>query len=196
MPARAGVQRFAAELRSASMDGGTLAGHAAVFDQVADLGPWGLERLAPTAFDAALEAGADPRFLRDHDPSRLLGRRSSGTLRILPDADGLGFEVDLPDTEDGRTVRELTGRGDLTGCSFAFVPGSWSMDELEVEGATRQVLTHHSVAELLDLSVVTYPAYEGASASLRAVNLNPARPDGRSRIIRARHAARYSRGKE
>lgn len=188
------VQRFAVELRRATLEGTTLAGHAAVFGQVADLGLWGLERLAPTAFDAVLAGGADPRFLRDHDPSRLLGRVSSGTLRVDTDAEGLAFEVDLPDTEDGRTVSELCRRRDLTGCSFAFRPGEWTVEALErADGGTAQVLTHTSVAELLDLSVVTYPAYDGTAAALRAIDLTP-RPTGRSRIIRARHAARYTRG--
>lgn len=187
------VQRFAAELRSAAVDGSTLAGHAAVFGQVADLGLFGLERLAPTAFNRALDDGADPRFLLNHDPSRLLGRRSSGTLRVGTDDDGLNFEVDLPDTEDGRTVRELCRRGDLTGCSFGFIPGDWQRDE----GASpdgRDILTHTSIRELFDLSVVTYPAYDGTQASLRAIDLTPRRPGRRAQLIRARHAARYPGG--
>lgn len=181
------MDRFAVELRAA-VEGRTLVGYASVFGQVAELpGHW--EAIAPGAFDAALERG-DPRFLLNHDPSRLLGRRASGTLRVETDAHGLAFQVDLPDTEDGRAVRELTRRGDLAGGSFAFIPGE---DEWTRAPDGRQLRTHTSVADLLDLSVVTYPAYEGTAVALRSRTI-PARPSGPSQIIRARHAARRAGG--
>lgn len=178
------VGRFAVELRSAAIEGSTLTGYASVFGQTASIGGH-YEQIAPTAFDAALER-SDPRFLLNHDPSRLLGRRGAGTLRVVTDAHGLGFEVDLPDTEDGKTVRELVRRGDLDGASFGFIPGkdAWSVAPDGV-----QIRTHTSVSKLLDLSVVTYPAYEGAEVALRSMTF--AAPDARSRLIRARHAARY-----
>jgi HK97 family phage prohead protease len=177
------VERFAVECRAA-VEGSRLVGHASVFDQTAEIrGHY--ECLAPSAFDAALDGGADPRFLLNHDPSRLLGRRSAGTLRLDVDERGLAFEVDLPDTEDGRTVRELTRRGDLSGASFAFVPGE---DAWTRAPDGRQLRTHTSIAELLDLSVVTYPAYEGAGVALRSLTIT-ARPSGRTRSIRARHRA-------
>ncbi len=183
----AGVpQRFGVELRAA-LEGNRLTGYASVFGQTAEIGShW--ERLARGAFDHALEeGGADPRFLLNHDPSRLLGRRSSGTLRVETDAHGLAFEVDLPETADGETVRVLTRRGDLDGGSFGFIPGE---DEWTRAPDGRQLRTHTSVADLLDLSVVTYPAFEGTAVALRAIALEARRPTGRTRLIRARHAAR------
>jgi HK97 family phage prohead protease len=178
------------ELRAA-LEGNRLTGYASVFGQTAEIGShW--EQIARSAFDRALEAGeADPRFLLNHDPSRLLGRRSSGTLRVATDAHGLAFEVDLPETPDGETVRVLTRRGDLDGGSFGFIPGE---DEWTRAPDGRQLRTHTSVADLLDLSVVTYPAYAGTAVALRAIDLEARRPDGRTRLIRARHAARYCGG--
>lgn len=179
------MERFAVELRAA-IEGNTLTGYASVFGQTAKVAGH-YERIERSAFDAALES-ADPRFLLNHDPSRLLGRRSSRTLRVRADDHGLAFEVDLPDTEDGRTVRELTRRGDLSGGSFGFIAGadSWSRAP---DGL--QLRTHTSVRDLLDLSVVTFPAYEGAEVALRSIEI--AAPDARTRLIRARHAARYPR---
>lgn len=178
------IDRFTVELRNAGLKGNTLVGHAAVFGQIADL-PQHYEQLDRHAFDEALKT-SDARFLVDHNPSQLLGRQSSGTLRLSTDDEGLAFEVDLPDTQLGRDIRELVRRGDLSGASFGFIPGtdSWSMAK---DG--RQMRTHTSVAKLLDASVVTFPAYDGATVALRSLTI-PSRPpsSGRSRLIKARHA--------
>lgn len=180
------VQRFGAQLR-AEVTGNRLAGHAAVFGQVADLGPH-LEDIHPRAFAAVLaDKTTDVRALFNHNPDHLLGRQSSGTLRLGVDSEGLEFEVDLPDTELGRSLRVLADRGDITGASFAFIPDAdtWS------ERAGRRLRTHTSVGRLLDVSPVTWPAYEGAEVALRSWPVH--RPASvRSRLILARHRARTS----
>jgi HK97 family phage prohead protease len=179
--------RFGVELR-AEVTGNKLVGHAAVFGQYAEL-PGHLEALHRSAFDAVRsDAGTDVRALFNHDPSKLLGRQSSGTLRWSVDSEGLPFELDLPDTSVGRDVRELAARGDLSGASFGFVPGrdEWS----QIEG--RQLRTHTSVARLVDLSVVTFPAYAGTSVMLRSLDKASAPTEsGRSQLVRARHRIRY-----
>ena len=117
------MNRLYAELRAATVTGNTLTGHAAVFGQTAQI-RGGYEQIAAGAFDEALGRGDDVVALRDHDPSLLLGRTSSGTLRLAVDDDGLAFEVDLPDTVNGRDVRELVGRGDLAGASSGSFPAA------------------------------------------------------------------------
>lgn len=178
------MNRLHAELRAAAVTGNTLAGHAAVFGQTAQI-RGGYERIAPGAFDETLKRGDDVVALRDHDPSLLLGRTSSGTLRLGVDADGLTFEVDLPDTAYARDVRELVARGDLAGASFGFLPG---LDELGTAPDGRQLRTHTSVSRLIDVSVVAIPAYDGTSVVLRNLTFDPA-PDRRTQLIRARHRA-------
>ena len=182
--------RFAAEFR-AEVTGDTLRGHAAVFDSLADL-PDHYESLAPTAFDAVLAADSlDVRALVNHDPNQILGRTPK-TLRLHTDEKGLAFEVDLPDTAAARDLRTLIGRGDLTGMSFGFIPGDdvWSKAP---DG--RQLRTHTSVARLLDISPVTYPAYQGTDVSLRSLASFTFRPvSRRSQILTARHRARYAKG--
>lgn len=155
---------FPVELRAAEISGNTLTGHAAVFDQPTQIrGGW--EQIAPGAFDAALRRGDDVVALRDHNPSLLLGRTKSGTLRLGVDADGLVFEADLPDTEYARDVRALVARGDLAGASFGFLPGR----EARGKGPDgRQLRTHTSVQRLVDVSVVSTPAYEGTDVALRS----------------------------
>lgn len=177
------MNRLVAELRSAEVTGNTLTGHAAVFGQAAQI-RGGYEALAPGAFDAALGRGDDTVALRDHNPSLLLGRVSAGTLRLATDGDGLAFEVDLPDTSYARDLRALVARGDLAGASFGFIPGDVDPG-LAPDG--RQLRTHTSIERLLDVSVVTHPAYDGTDVTLRHLTFPGA--DRRSQLIRARHRA-------
>lgn len=181
--------RFAVELR-ARMTGNRLVGHAAVFGQVAAL-PRHYERLAPTAFRSVLaNPETDVRALVNHDPNLLLGRQGAGTLWVGTDGDGLAFEVELPDTSYARDLRALVERGDLVGASFAFIPGE---DEWERAPDGRQLRTHTSVRELLDVSPVTYPAYGGAGVALRSMTFESVSRTG-SQLIRARHRARVATG--
>lgn len=170
------------------MEGNTLKGHAAVFDQVADLG-MSFERLAPTAFDKALRT-SDARALLNHDPRLVLGRQSAGTLSLRTDKVGLAFEIDLPDTSYAADLRTLVGRGDLSGASFGFIPGEM---EFEKTKDGRNITTHTSISELVDVSPVTFPAYEGTDVSLRYMDLDQLPgPSARQQaaLIRARQRSR------
>jgi HK97 family phage prohead protease len=185
------VQRFGVELR-AEVRGRRLTGYASVFNQFADLGNH-FEQMAPTAFRSALaDPATDVRALFNHDPSLLLGRQASGTLRIGVDSQGLEFEVpDLPNTQAGNDVRELAARGDLSGASFAFVPDE---DEWTVRAGSR-VRTHTSVGRLVDVSPVTFPAYDGASVALRSVNFADLGRGNRQRSQLVRARARVALGR-
>ena len=134
-------------------------GYAAVFNSEARLGGF-VETIAPGAFRGSL--AGDVLAMLDHDPSKLLGRTRSGTLRLSEDSRGLAFSLDLPDTQAGRDVIALAERGDLGGCSFGFtVPDggeTW-------EGRTR---TLRSIG-LKEISVVSsWPAYPDTEIALRA----------------------------
>src|SRR5918995_5655434 len=86
--------------------GRTLHGYAAVYGAVSgDLGGF-RERIAPGAFANVL--GADVRALLNHDPSEVLGRTRSGTLRLADDQRGLRFELDLPESRSD--LREAVAR--------------------------------------------------------------------------------------
>lgn len=174
-------QRFNVEIRSA-IEGSKLSGHAAIFEQVALIGGSYYEQLSRSAFDEVLKT-SDARFLVNHDPSMILGRQGSGTLRMAADSTGLAFEVDLPNTSLGNDIRELVARGDLNEGSFGFIPGA-------IERSTapdgKQMRTHTQIRELLDASLVTYPAYDGTSIYLRSIDIKPVSTSSRSRLLRAR----------
>ncbi len=124
------------------------------------------EQIAPGAFAEAVHED-DVRCLLNHNPDRVLGRTTSGTLRLTEDAVGLRFEVTAPDVGWVRDLRESVKRGDINQCSFAFIaveedwqwaqPGSAQLDERTVRKARLQ-----------DVSIVTYPAYTDTEASVRS----------------------------
>lgn len=150
-------RRAAVELRAA---GRKLEGYAAVFDTPARIGGF-TEIIKPGAFRATLEARADVLALVDHDPTRLLARTGSGTLRLAEDSRGLSFEMDLPDTSTGRDVLALAERRDLGGMSFGFrvVKDAWpAHDRRELRAV-----------ELIEVSVVqAFPAYAATTIAARS----------------------------
>jgi HK97 family phage prohead protease len=127
-----------------------------------------VETIKPGAFAGSLSR--DVLALVDHDPSRVLGRTKSGTLRLSEDTRGLVFDLDLPDTQAARDVLALAERGDLGGCSFGFTcPAGgdhWNGDRRELRNVT-----------LHEISIVqSWPAYDGTVVNARSVLLR--RPVG------------------
>lgn len=71
----------------------------------------------------ALRFDGGVRLSLGHTDDTVLASTHGGTLRLEDGPDGLGFEADLPDTETGRHVAALVGRGDLYGVSIG-----WRLD--------------------------------------------------------------------
>ena len=163
------ISREVVEWRAAGDDDpGTISGYAAVVGQETVIESWvsWREKIAPGAFKAAIKTD-DVRALFNHDPNILLGRTTSGTLRLKEDAHGLKYEVDLPDTVAAQDVRTLIERGDVTGSSFGFRVEEDSWDESEVKKGKLPLRTIERVS-LFDVSPVTYPAYPTTSVSARS----------------------------
>jgi len=151
-------KRIATEVRA---EGRKLSGYAATFNQETRIADFH-ERIAPGAFAASLRTSPDILALVDHDPSRVLARTKSGTLRLSEDERGLKFEIDVPDTSAGRDVLALATRGDIGGMSFGFtVPDggdTWQGDKRELRSVT-----------LHEISVVqSFPAYGGTTVQARS----------------------------
>ena len=141
--------------------GRRLEGYAALFGSEARIGAGIVETIAPGAFTNALAQRADILALVDHDPTRVLARTRSGSLRLSEDTRGLSFDMDVPDTQAGRDVLTLAGRGDLGGMSFGFE----ARDE-HSDGLRREL----RVVDLFEISVVSaFPAYEGTIINARSL---------------------------
>lgn len=146
--------------------GVVIEGHAAVFMRLSrNLGGF-VEQIAPTAFDRSLGDNPDVRALINHDPSALLGRTRSGTLRLSKDSTGLMYEIDVPDRQDARDLMVSMERGDIDNSSFAFslMRGGDEWSETP-EGYPLRTLTAISLHNG-DVSPVTYPAYEDTDSGL------------------------------
>lgn len=139
-------------------------GYAARFDALSqNLGGF-VERIDPKAFNQTVTQ-ADVRALFNHDANFVLGRSSSGTLRMDVDDEGLRYEIDLPPTATGRDLAVLLKRGDISGSSFGFrvLDDEWGETE---DGYPLRTL---KAVALRDVGPVTFPAYTAAESALRSL---------------------------
>ena len=149
-----------------------------MFDVPAQIGGF-TEVVKPGAFAASLRAGSDILALVDHDPSQLLARTASGTLRLAEDSRGLAFSLDVPPTQLGNDMLALAERRDIGGMSFGFRVArnggeAWpATDRRELRAVT-----------LLEISVVqAWPAYSQTSVSARARDLGRAQANAAMRRL-------------
>ena len=165
------------ELRKSDDSPPTFTGHAAVFDTRTAIGnplKWGFyEEIAPGAFTKTLQEG-DARFLVDHDTALLVARESAGDLSLAQDKIGLAVEAEL-DTELSYVrdlVRNLEKRR-ITGMSFGFyvIRDEWQTESVETSDGQAADVEVRRILEvrLLEVSAVTFPAYEETDAALRAL---------------------------
>ncbi len=126
-----------------------------------------VERIAPGAFSQSLRT-ADLVGLVDHDTSKVLGRRSAGTLDFTDSLDGLDVSITPPDTTYGRDLMVSLDRNDIGKMSFGFyvTKDVWS---LGADGKTpvRTVL----LGDIVEVSCVAFPAYPQTSAAARSLSL-------------------------
>lgn len=183
---RAGEERRGLALADASIAipdqgpdaGRRFAGYAAVFNSRTAIGnprTWGFyEEIAPGAFTKTIAEG-DQRFLLNHNSDYVISRVSAGTLRLAQDGRGLPVDSHLDDELSYvRDMKVNLRNGNLTGMSFGFtvpegkdewrtetIPGGDGGDDAEVEVRTIRE------AKLIEVSAVTFPAYEETTAGLR-----------------------------
>jgi len=116
------------------------------------------EIIRPQAIQRTLKEKIDLRAFYDHDPGRILGRLSAGTLRTSVDQRGLKIEIDPhPDIREHTDLMRLIERGDVTGMSFAFeTDRDWQDWDTATDPPTRYI----NDMRVLEVSVVSMPAYE------------------------------------
>ena len=141
----------------------TLRGYAAVFNSESqDFGGW-REVIEPGAFKADLDLKKDVRAMIGHDSGRIIGRSKSNTLRMSEDERGLAVEINLPDTTDARDLAANISAGNIDGMSFGFRTRSAIWEEGE-----EYDIRHLNDVELLEVSVVAFPAYPATSIGVRS----------------------------
>lgn len=151
------------ELR-AETDARSITGYAAVFDSLSqDLGGF-REIIRAGAFARSLQESPDVFAFWQHDPSRVLGRTTAGTLEVSEDDHGLRFNISPPDSPTGHDALEAVRRGDVSSMSFGFMVEQDRMLKQEDGTILRELLDIH----LIEVSPVSFPAYQATSAEIRS----------------------------
>lgn len=149
------------EVRVAEKGEPRFVGYAAVFNELSeDFGGF-REKVLPGAFTDSIGTD-DVRMLFNHDPNYVLARNKSGTLKLKEDNHGLYYEAIPPNTQWAKDLLESVKRGDISQNSFGFIVPD---DGFEYDSKTKT--RSLKKAKLLDVSIVTYPAYTGTRVEVR-----------------------------
>ncbi|KKN16797.1 hypothetical protein LCGC14_0972270 [marine sediment metagenome] len=158
------------ELRADS-DNGEITGHAAVFDQEADI--WGdKEVIRRGAFKKTISDGADIFAFWNHDSNGVLGRTKNDTLSLAEDKKGLKVSILPPDTPTAQEVRTLIRDGFIDKMSFGFrvIVDKWTHPKEGNGPSLREILE----VQLFEVSPVPFPAYDGTDVTARG--MRPVKP--------------------
>jgi HK97 family phage prohead protease len=163
--------------------GKILEGVPIVFNQKTNIG-WFDEIIEPGALDKA--DMKDVRFLVNHDVKSIPFARSrnnnkNSTMQLEVKKDGLHIRVDL-DTENNPRAQELYSaveRGDVDQMSFMFRVDGERWEDLDSDHPTRHIT---SFSKIIEVSAVTFPAYEGTSINARSTD------DGHASLESAKEA--------
>ena len=167
------LRSFDFEVRAEQDDehGHFLTGRPIVFGQRTDLG-W---------HDEIIEIGAldgtdlkDVRFLVNHNTDMIPLARSrnnteNSTMQMVVDGGGMTIRVNL-DTENNAEAKSLysaVSRGDISGMSFMFNVDGDAWDDIDTDHPTRRI---RSIARVLEVSAVTFPAYSATSIQARGLS--------------------------
>lgn len=152
--------------------GNILTGRPIVYDQRTDLG-W---------YDEIIEQGAlmdtdlrDVRFLVNHNTdmiplARSRNNNANSTMQMSIDEEGMLIRVDL-DVENNSEAKNLYSaveRGDIDGMSFMFTVDGDKWDDIESDHPVRTIT---SISRVMEVSAVTFPAYEQTSISARGLDV-------------------------
>ena len=167
------LRAFTFEVRAEQDEshGNILTGRPIVYDSRTDLG-W---------YDEIIENGAlaetdlrDVRFLINHNTdmiplARSRNNNANSTMQMSVDDEGMVIRVDL-DVENNSEAKNLYSaveRGDIDGMSFMFTVDGDKWDDIESEHPVRTVT---KIGKVLEVSAVTFPAYQATSISARGLD--------------------------
>ena len=168
------IRTFNFEIRADQNEehGHFLTGQPIVYNELTDLG-WYNEIID----DGALSETdlRDVRFLINHNTdmiplARSRNNNANSTMQMeVIEGKGMAIRVDL-DTENNAEAKSLYSaveRGDISGMSFMFTVDKDSWEEIDTDHPTRHI---RSISRVLEVSAVTFPAYEATSIQTRGLS--------------------------
>lgn len=151
--------------------GSFLSGTPIVYEEWTDLG-WYDERIADGALtDTDLK---DVRFLVNHNTdmiplARSRNNNANSTMQMeVVDGVGMNIRVNL-DTENNAEAKALYSaveRGDISGMSFMFTVDGDNWEDIDSNHPKRTIT---AIRRVMEVSAVTFPAYEQTSISTRGL---------------------------
>lgn len=185
------IRNFDFEVRAENDErGNVIEGRAIVYGQKTNLG-WYDEIIADGALkDTDLR---DVRLLVNHNTDMIPLARSrnnnANSTMQLKVVEGEGMDIranlDIENNADAKALYSATARGDISSMSFMFVVDSDRWDDSTSDHPTRTIL---SIAKVLEVSAVTFPAY--TRTSLEARGLADALDSAKASLESARAEAR------
>ena len=147
-----------------------ITGHAAVFDQAADIDGWFYEVIDRRAFEKC--SFKDVVFCINHDTKKIPLARSrnnngNNTMQLSIDDKGLAVDA-LLDTErnaDALALYSAVERGDMGGMSFIFRVSDYSWENLDTDMPTKRIT---GISEVFEVTAATWPYYTGTDVDARA----------------------------
>lgn len=155
----------------------TLSGRPIVYGSATDICGEFEEIIEPGALDGA--DLSDVRFLVNHNTDMIPLARSrknydNNTMQLLPNENGMDMTaaVDIANNSTARELNSAVVRGDISGMSFMFSVAEQRWDNVDSEYPTRHIL---KIASVIEVSAVTFPAYEDTEIHARGGALESAR---------------------
>lgn len=154
-------------------DSRTIEGYAIVFNEKSQvLDDWDgtfREVIDPSSCTSEFLATQDVKMTLFHEREMLIARcnKGEGSMTLEVDDRGVKFRFDAPKTDCGDMCLEGVKRGDLSGCSFTFLP-DWDSVERGVDEETGLPLLRHKRFKWLgEMTIGSDPAYLQTTVNAR-----------------------------
>lgn len=149
-------------------EAGIIEGRPIVFGEYADIGGMFREVIMPGALDGC--DLTDVRLCLNHDTGYVYARsrnnNANSTMQLWTDERGLNIRASLAinDSPKAKDYYSAVNRGDIDKMSFMFAIADEEWDDIDTDYPTRKIL---SLATVVEVSAVVFPAYEATSINAR-----------------------------
>ena len=158
-----------ADFQASTEERYNIQGHAAVFNQLVNIGGWFNEIIERGAFDGC--DFSDVSLFVNHETNQIplahsRPSQSSSTMELEVDEIGLFIRanVDIENNTEAKKLHSSITRGDLDGMSFMFRIKEQKWENLDTDMPTRRIL---KIGKVYEVSAVNYPAYDQTDISAR-----------------------------
>lgn len=110
----------------------------------------------------------------NHNFEKVMGRTTSGTMKISRDQRGIRYTVQTPETTYANDVIELIQRGDVRGSSFVFTMDYEEGYDIKQREDGKLEATPKKITKIYEMGPVITPAYPETTAENRSSLLEQA----------------------